>query len=192
MKAGHAGAPARAMPIFFYHGYKGRSYFIEYFEQPPKLLADCYKTIEDKYPNITEIFESFYADIKNVKSLLPREVNDLRRAAIKCYEYWQENRGDLFYTLARDVEKLAEEVCTALETELVQMRDFSMFTTGWFTSDTTWKIRVPKYLAVTEGLMTEQMPCEPRLTAEEVAELEEKEKQRIWQLNYDNYVEGVD
>jgi|GEM_PF-4716473 hypothetical protein len=133
-------------PKFFYNSFslKYQSLFIEFLNNPPKLVVQNTRLIPDAYPQLSQKLRKLY--IENVlgnpnASLLPQSENAFRRAAMKLQNFKDQNKNRILITEVNG--NLANYLWEALENKV---RNTSDITPNWFCSDKTFQETFPAYL----------------------------------------------
>jgi len=135
---------------------EGLSYLLK-FQEKPRLLETSIPLLEDKYPKITKIYQSFYSNkalggtLKEDK-ISPKEKNKFIDGANKTVDFFKENRNRfLNYSVMGGVntEKMARWVCESIENDIEDGR--VSLSPGFFCSDYTFSRRLPAYL-VKQGI----------------------------------------
>ena len=128
----------------------GCSLFYHYLYYPPKRL-EITGVIPNKYPKITQEFKRFYilhvlGGVIPDNGFTPKEEDNFRMAATKTFEFYQKNKCKMcgLQIMGGVTQKvLAQWVCDCVEKDV---KDMNKLTPGWFSSDTTFERRLPRYL----------------------------------------------
>jgi hypothetical protein len=131
---------------FFYnsHSIKLKSLFIEFLNNPPKMVVENTRLIPDAYPQLSQKLRKLY--VENVlgnpnAQLLPQSENAFRRAAMKLQNFKDQNKKRILITEVNG--NLANYLWEALENKV---RNTSEITPHWFCSDKTFQETFPAYL----------------------------------------------
>lgn len=160
---------ALSISSFIENKFLGGSLFKKYLAEDPKLIIDHtnIKLLEDKHPNLTYFIEKHYVDniLGTIKpDLTTKDKNHFINAAIRLEDFWENNDSiirSVFGYGPKDMARLLYESIVNDSSITYQI------TPGYFDSDTTFNVRLPRYL-------NEQGVLEPGNRTLSITELNEK------------------